>query len=98
MLYHILATQGRCPQHWHNMFIMKKKHFLLGALLSFAISFQQLHAQNVAINATGAAPAASAMLDVSSTTMGSLIPRMTSAQRTAIAAPATGLEVYDTST
>jgi len=54
--------------------------------------------QNVAINATGAAPAASAMLDVSSTTSGMLIPRMTTAQRTAIAAPATGLEVYDTTT
>lgn len=57
-----------------------------------------LLSQNVAINGTGAAPAASAMLDVSSTTSGLLIPRMTSAQRTAIAAPATGLYVYDTTT
>jgi hypothetical protein len=55
-------------------------------------------AQNVAINGTGAAPAASAMLDVASTTSGLLMPRMTSAQRTAIAAPATGLKVYDTTT
>ncbi|MCW5898728.1 MAG: hypothetical protein KIT10_05605 [Flavobacteriales bacterium] len=54
------------------------------------------HAQNVGINATGAAPAASAMLDVSSTTSGLLTPRMTAAQRTAIAAPATGLLVYQT--
>jgi hypothetical protein len=54
--------------------------------------------QNVAINATGAAPAASAMLDITSTTSGLLIPRMTTAQRTAIAAPATGLKVYDTTT
>ena len=53
-------------------------------------------AQNVAINGTGAAPATSAMLDVSSTTSGILIPRMTSTQRTAIAAPSTGLLVYDT--
>jgi hypothetical protein len=57
-----------------------------------------LNAQNVAINATGAAPAASAMLDVASTTSGILIPRMSTAQRTAIAAPATGLRVYDTTT
>jgi hypothetical protein len=53
-------------------------------------------AQNVGINATGAAPAPSAMLDVSSTTAGMLVPRMTAAQRTAIAAPATGLLVYQT--
>lgn len=71
--------------------------------LSFAASICLLStvpalAQNVAINGTGAAPAASAMLDVSSTTMGILIPRMSTAQRTAIAAPATGLEVYDTTT
>lgn len=54
--------------------------------------------QNVAINSTGAAPAASAMLDIASTTSGLLIPRMTTAQRIAIAAPATGLKVYDTTT
>lgn len=54
--------------------------------------------QNVAINATGAAPNVSAMLDIASTTSGLLVPRMTTAQRTAIAAPATGLIVYDTTT
>lgn len=62
-----------------------------------SISFL-INAQNVAINTTGAAPAASAMLDVASTTSGLLIPRMTTAQRTAIAAPATGLTVYDNTT
>jgi hypothetical protein len=38
------------------------------------------------------------MLDISSTTSGLLIPRMTSVQRVAIGTPAIGLEVYDTST
>src|SRR5688572_16653674 len=38
----------------------------------------------------------SAMLDVISTSKGVLIPRMTSGQRTAIGAPATGLLVYQT--
>jgi len=52
--------------------------------------------QNVAINSTGAAANASAILDVSSTTGGFLAPRMTTIQRTAIASPATGLMVYDT--
>ncbi len=52
--------------------------------------------QNVGINTTGAAPNNSAMLDVESTSKGMLIPRMTAAQRTAIATPATGLLVYQT--
>jgi trimeric autotransporter adhesin len=52
------------------------------------------HAQ-VAINTTGANPDNSAMLDVTSTTKGMLIPRMTTAERTSIIAPATGLLVYD---
>jgi len=41
-------------------------------------------------------PDASSLLDVSSTTQGMLTPRMTSVQRAAIASPATGLLVYDT--
>ena len=43
-------------------------------------------------------PDPSSALDVSSTTKGILIPRMTSAQRTAIVSPAEGLRVYDTTT
>ena len=41
-------------------------------------------------------PNTSAVLDLTSTTKGILIPRMTAAQRTAIATPATGLLVYQT--
>jgi hypothetical protein len=48
-------------------------------------------AQGVAINRSNSQPHPSAMLDVSSTTRGILVPRMTSAQRTAIVNPATGL-------
>ncbi|HNY02762.1 MAG TPA: tail fiber protein [Bacteroidales bacterium] len=50
----------------------------------------------ISINTTGTAPAASAMLDVQSQAKGVLFPRMTKAQRTAIASPATGLLVYQT--
>jgi len=41
------------------------------------------------------APAASAKLDVTSTTQGFLMPRMTQTQRDAISSPATGLMIYD---
>jgi hypothetical protein len=44
----------------------------------------------------GSAPDGSAMLDVKSTTRGFLMPRMTEAQKNAIASPATGLTVYQT--
>lgn len=53
-------------------------------------------AQNMSINETGAEPNNSAMLDVQSTSKGLLIPRMTEAQRSAVATPANGLMVYQT--
>ncbi|WP_201981567.1 tail fiber domain-containing protein [Hymenobacter rubidus] len=46
----------------------------------------------------GTTPAASAALEVSSTTKGLLPPRLSTAQRNAIASPATGLVVYNTTT
>jgi len=46
----------------------------------------------------GGAPAASAALTVTSTTQGLLFPRMTEAERDAIAAPAAGLVIYNTTT
>ena len=54
--------------------------------------------QGVSINTSGSAPHSSAMLDVTSTSKGMLVPRMTSSQRTAISGPAEGLLVYDTTT
>jgi len=48
------------------------------------------------INDDGAAPDASAILDVQSTEKGMLVPRMTYNQRNAINNPATGLLVFDT--
>jgi hypothetical protein len=41
-------------------------------------------------------PAATSILDITSTTKGILIPRMTLAQRDAITSPATGLQIYNT--
>ena len=48
--------------------------------------------------ATNANSAASAVLDVRSTTQGFLPPRMTTTQRNAIASPAAGLMIYNTTT
>jgi len=50
------------------------------------------------VNADGSAPDPSAQLDVKSTGKGMLVPRMTTAQRTAITSPATSLLVFDTTT
>ncbi|NTW32171.1 MAG: hypothetical protein HGB12_06040, partial [Bacteroidetes bacterium] len=66
----------------------------------FTFSFQLLtfnsHAQGIAINTSGAAPNNSAMLDVSGTSQGVLINRMTTAQRTSISSPALGLLIFNT--
>ncbi|HSK12035.1 MAG TPA: hypothetical protein VK907_02415 [Phnomibacter sp.] len=72
------------------------KKFLYTAACTLVL-FTKMHAQ-VSINDSKTAPHASAMLDVSSNNKGMLIPRMTTAQRTAIASPATGLMVFDTQT
>jgi len=64
-------------------------------LLVFFIFTDQLHAQSFAINTNGAAANTSAMLDVTSINKGVLIPRLTTAQRIAIATPGKGLLVYD---
>ena len=63
--------------------------------ISFAI-FTSLaaKAQSVGINADGSVANSSAMLDVSSTSKGFLLPRMTSTQRDAISSPATGLMIF----
>jgi hypothetical protein len=72
---------------------MKKALKLLGTFLF--VSFTLITNAQVGINSDGSSPDASAMLDIKSTTKGILIPRMTTAERTAIGTPATGLMVFD---
>jgi hypothetical protein len=68
---------------------------LVSSVYSFyADSGTAYFGSNVGIGTTS--PNASALLDVSSTTKGFLPPRMTNAQMVAIATPAAGLVVYDT--
>ncbi len=64
----------------------------IAMMAGFSLSAQ------VAVNADGNAPNPSAMLDVKSTDKGFLPPRMTSAQRDAISAPADGLIIFNTTT
>ena len=72
---------------------MKKPNLWLAlAFTAITLSTQITNAQSVGINTV---PAASAALDVSSTTKGILVPRMTSTQRNDIASPASGLMIYD---
>ena len=72
---------------------MKRFLFLLSISLCF---LQKGWTQNVSINTTGDAAHPSAILDVTSTDKGVLVPRMASFQRAMIVNPAQGLLVYDT--
>jgi len=64
-------------------------------IIFFLVISLQIRAQ-VAVNSTGSPADNSAMLDVSSTSKGFLVPRMTMAQRFSITSPATGLIFYQT--
>ncbi len=67
-------------------------------LVFFFIKFG-VYAQNVGVNATGATPNTSAMLDISATNKGLLIPRVSLTgitDATTITTPATSLLVYNT--
>jgi len=73
------------------------KKIITFTVISYLIFYATVFAQ-VAVNNDKSLPDTSAMLDIKSTTKGILIPRMTSTQRTAIASPAKGLLVYDSTT
>lgn len=81
---------------------MKKFSFLTIIMLfvTATASFAQVQkAQTLQVGQTSTnTPNASAALQIDDTTRGLLIPRMTTTQRTAIATPAAGLQVYDTTT
>ncbi|MBK8845006.1 MAG: tail fiber domain-containing protein [Bacteroidetes bacterium] len=78
------------------------KKLILLAVATMLATIMQSNAQTNTFPTSGAAgigtatPNASSLLDVTSTTKGVLIPRMTLAQRNAIASPATGLLIYQT--
>ena len=61
--------------------------------IAFTLHFSA-SSQSLSINTDGSSADASAMLDVKSTVKGILVPRMNKTERNAIAAPATGLMVF----
>ena len=67
----------------------EKLFTLLAAVLLTATTYAQIGINNET-------PDASAALDITSTTGGLLVPRMTETQRDAISSPATGLMIYQT--
>jgi hypothetical protein len=71
----------------------QKKHLKL-LFFSLALFSSTIASAQVGIGTT--TPNASSVLDISSTTAGLLAPRMTAAQKTAIATPANGLLIYQT--
>ena len=74
--------------------ILKMNRLLTLLFLSSVFCTVGLYAQNVGVGTSS--PDNSAKLDITSTDGGLLIPRMTEAQRDAIASPATGLMIFQT--
>lgn len=73
---------GSTTKRWRNLF------------LTGNVTCTRLNTASIGVGTT--APHASSIFEISSTTKGALLPRMTAAQRNAIASPATGLLVYQT--
>lgn len=75
-----------------------KKQILIPIVMSAILSLNPTisKAQGMAVNTTGVAADASAMMDIASNSQGILVPRMDSTHRATIGAPATGLMVYQT--
>lgn len=73
------------------------KNIIIGlSILGILITCTGAYPQGVAINTDGSTANTSAILDVSSTSKGLLIPRMTQSQRNAISEPVAGLLIYQT--
>lgn len=89
------ALKGVSPTSERTYFTRIQYAGLLAFCL-FVAGLQDLSAQNMSVNNDGAEPDPSAMLDVSDTASGFLMPRMTEAQRMFISSPANGLMIYQT--
>lgn len=73
-----------------------KKLYCAALLLAALVSTSNVIAQNNNVGIGTTTPNPTAVLDVTATDKGVLIPRLTTTQRNGIVSPATGLIVYDT--
>lgn len=76
--------------------IMKNLISVISIVLFCHIAIQS-SAQNIGINDDGSTPNASAILDIKATNKGLLIPRLSDAQMNAVASPANGLLIFNSS-
>lgn len=79
------------------MITLSPLKYIASSMMMLMLS-QTLFSQGVGINDDNTNPDPTAILDVKSTDKGMLVPRMSSAQRTAIPSPAVGLLVFDLTT
>ncbi len=70
--------------------VSKRQFLALSIFLAFGLS------ANAQVGIGNTAPDATSLLDITSTSKGLLVPRMSLADRTAIVTPATGLTIYNT--
>jgi hypothetical protein len=92
-------SMNSCPEFAQGM-PKGRKVFVTLIVLLFTIYYSLFTSgcfSQVSINTTGAPPDNSAMLDVSSTSQGTLIPCITTAQRNAISSPAPSLLIFNIS-
>ena len=78
-------------------FMKLKEVYSFFILMVVLFGFSPVFPQGAAINTTGATAHSSAILDLSSSNQGVLVPRMTETEKNAISAPANGLLIYQTS-
>lgn len=76
---------------------MSTKHIIFFSLI-LILNVTAIYAQSQNVGIGTSSPDASAILDLSATNKGILIPRLSTAQRTSIVTPANGLLVYDITT
>ena len=81
-----------------NLLKLKVAFMAFMTTLLLAGISQVAQAQSMGIGATTFTPLASSILEIRSTTLGLLIPRMTTTERDAIGSTATGLLIYNTTT
>jgi hypothetical protein len=92
----ISQNENGCNENFKNSSLTKHKTLIMKKFISLLLIMNSTLlclAQSIGIGTN--TPNNSAMLEISSTSRGMLIPRMTSDQRGAIVSPANGLLVYD---